>query len=161
MSLLEVRGLAKRFGGLYAVADLDLDVHEGEIVSVIGPNGAGKTTFFNVITGIYGADGGDVIFDGHHLLGFKPSQITKLGIARTFQTVHLFPNITVLANAMVGQHCRTRSGLVGAVLKPPRTRREENQIREKAKEALAFFGSRLSGYRHDQPASSLSYPNRR
>jgi len=161
MSLLEVRGLAKRFGGLYAVADLDLDVHEGEIVSVIGPNGAGKTTFFNVITGIYGADGGDVIFDGHHLLGFKPSQITKLGIARTFQPVHLFPNMTVLENAMVGQHCRTRSGLVGTIFQLPSTRAEEGRVREKGREALAFFGTRLSGYRHDRPASSLSYANRR
>ena len=81
MSLLEVRGLAKRFGGLYALRDLDLDVNEGEIVSVIGPNGAGKTTFFNAITGIYEPDGGDAIFDGHHLRGFKPNRITKLGIA--------------------------------------------------------------------------------
>jgi branched-chain amino acid transport system ATP-binding protein len=161
VSLLEVRGLSKRFGGLYAVHELDLDVNEGEIVSVIGPNGAGKTTFFNAITGIYDPDGGDVGFDGHHLVGLKPNQITRLGIARTFQTVHLFPNMSVLENAMVGQHCRTRSGVLGAILQLPSTRAEEIRVREKAREVLSFFGTRLSGYRHDQPASSLSYANRR
>jgi branched-chain amino acid transport system ATP-binding protein len=161
VSLLEVRSLSKRFGGLYAVHELDLDVNEGEIVSVIGPNGAGKTTFFNAITGIYDPDGGDVGFDGHHLVGLKPNQITRLGIARTFQTVHLFPNMSVLENAMVGQHCRTRSGVLGAILQLPSTRAEELRVREKAREVLSFFGTRLSGYRHDQPASSLSYANRR
>ena len=161
MSLLEVRGLSKRFGGLYALRDLELAVESGEILSVIGPNGAGKTTFFNVITGIYQPEGGQVVFEGHRLVGLKSNRITRLGIARTFQTVHLFPNMTVLENAMVGQHCRTRSGLLGAVLQLPRTRREEVRTREKAEDALAFFGTRLSGYRHDQPASSLSYANRR
>ena len=161
MSLLEVRGLSKRFGGLYALRDLELAVEPGEILSVIGPNGAGKTTFFNVITGIYAPEGGQVVFEGHKLVGLKSNRITRLGIARTFQTVHLFPNMTVLENAMVGQHCRTRSGLLGAVLQLPRTKREEVRTREKAQDALAFFGTRLSGYRHDQPASSLSYANRR
>ncbi len=161
MSLLEVRGLSKRFGGLYALRDLELAVEPGEILSVIGPNGAGKTTFFNVITGIYEPEGGQVVFEGHKLVGLKSNRITRLGIARTFQTVHLFPNMTVLENAMVGQHCRTRSGLLGAVLQLPRTKREEVRTREKAQDALAFFGTRLSGYRHDQPASSLSYANRR
>jgi ABC-type branched-subunit amino acid transport system ATPase component len=159
--LLQISGVKKRFGGLNALSELDLEVHDGEVVSVIGPNGAGKTTLFNVITGLYEPDDGDVLFNGQSLVGLKPNQITRLGVARTFQTVHLFPNMTILENAMVGQHCRTRSGLVGAVLKLPRTRREEHQIRENAKEALAFFGTRLSGYRHDQPASSLSYANRR
>jgi branched-chain amino acid transport system ATP-binding protein len=161
VNLLEIKGLKKRFGGLYALSDLELHIAVGEIVSVIGPNGAGKTTLFNVITGLYEPDDGDVVFDGHSLMGLKPNQITRLGIARTFQTVHLFPNMSVLENAMVGQHCRTRSGLFGAVVRPPRTRKEEERIREKASEALAFFGARLSGYRHDQPASSLSYANRR
>jgi branched-chain amino acid transport system ATP-binding protein len=159
--LLEIKGLKKRFGGLYALSDLEMHIADGEVVSVIGPNGAGKTTLFNVITGLYEPDGGDVLFDGQRLMGLKPNQITRLGIARTFQTVHLFPNMSVLENAMVGQHCRTRSGLFGAVIRPPGTRREEGRIREKASEALAFFGARLSGYRHDQPASSLSYANRR
>jgi branched-chain amino acid transport system ATP-binding protein len=159
--LLEIHDLRKRFGGLNAIADLELNVEQGEIVSVIGPNGAGKTTLFNLITGLYEPDQGQIGFDGHSVVGFKPNQITKLGIARTFQTVHLFPNMTVLENAMVGQHCRTRSGLFGIVLGLPRSRREDRQVREKARECLAFFGTRLSGYRHDQPASSLSYANRR
>ena len=161
MSLLEVRGVSKRFGGLYALRELDLELNEGEIVSVIGPNGAGKTTFFNVITAIYEPDGGQVVFDGHRLVGLKPNQITRLGIARTFQTVHLFPNMTVLENAMVGQHCRTRSGVLGAILQLPRTKAEEKLVREKAAEALSFFGTRLTGYRFDQSASVLSYANRR
>jgi branched-chain amino acid transport system ATP-binding protein len=162
-AVLEVVGLKKRFGGLYAVSDLDLRVDEGEIVSIIGPNGAGKTTMFNLITGLYEADGGQILFGGQDIVGLKPNQITKLGIARTFQTVHLFPNMSVLENAMVGQHCRTRAGVVGAVLKPilPAVQREEERIRERAKDALAFFGTRLTGYRFDQTASVLSYANRR
>ncbi len=159
--LLEVQGLRKRFGGLYALSDLEMHVDAGEIVSVIGPNGAGKTTLFNMITGLYEPDGGDIVFEGQSVLGLKPNAITRLGIARTFQTVHLFPNMTVLENAMVGQHCRTRSGFVGAVLRLPRTRAEEVRVRERAKDVLSFFGSRLSGYRHDQAAITLSYANRR
>ncbi len=160
-ALLEVRGLKKVFGGLAALSGVEMEVNEGEIVSVIGPNGAGKTTLFNTITGLYEPDDGDVVFDGRSIVGLRPNQITKLGIARTFQTVHLFPNMTVLENAMVGQHARARTGLVGAILRPPATRREEERIREQAREALSFFGSRLSGYRHDQQASVLSYANRR
>lgn len=159
--LLELRNVSKHFGGLYALTGLDLHVDRGEIVSVIGPNGAGKSTMFNVVTGLYGPDEGDVLFQGRSIVGFAPNQITKMGIARTFQTVHLFPNMTVLENAMVGQHCRSRSGVVGAILRLPGTRREEERIRERAKEALEFFGSRLAGYRQEQPAFSLSYANRR
>jgi branched-chain amino acid transport system ATP-binding protein len=161
MALLEVHGLTKHFGGLAAISQLDLAVEDREIVSVIGPNGAGKTTLFNMVTGLYDADGGEILFDGHSVLGMKPNQITRLGIARTFQTVHLFPNMTVLENAMVGQHCRTRSGLFGAIIRPPGTRKEEDRIRDRAKDVLSIFGTRLSGYRHDQPASVLSYANRR
>jgi branched-chain amino acid transport system ATP-binding protein len=159
--LLEVSGLKKSFGGLAALDGLDLEVHEGEIVSVIGPNGAGKTTFFNALTGIYDADDGEITFGGHKLVGLRPNRITSLGIARTFQTVHLFPNMTVLENAMVGQHSRTTSGLIGAVLRTPHQRAEEQRVQERAKEALSFFGTRLTGYRFDQLASSLSYANRR
>ena len=161
MPLLELHGVAKHFGGLYALSGLDLHVNEGEIVSVIGPNGAGKSTMFNVVTGLYGPDEGEIRFRDQPLVGLAPNQITRLGIARTFQTVHLFPNMTVLENAMVGQHCRTRSGVFGAVFRPPRTRREEERIRAKAKECLEFFGSRLAGYRQEQPAFVLSYANRR
>jgi ABC-type branched-subunit amino acid transport system ATPase component len=159
--LLELRGVAKHFGGLYALSGLDMEVRPGEIVSVIGPNGAGKSTMFNVITGLYGPDEGDVLFDGQSVVGYAPNQITRLGIARTFQNVHLFPNMTVLENAMVGQHCRTRSGVFGAVFRPPGTRREEERITERARESLEFFGSRLAGYRQEQPAFVLSYANRR
>jgi branched-chain amino acid transport system ATP-binding protein len=159
--LLELRNVAKHFGGLYALSGLTMHVNEGEIVSVIGPNGAGKSTMFNVVTGLYGPDDGDVLFKGVSIVGFAPNQITRLGIARTFQTVHLFPNMTVLENAMVGQHCRTRSGVFGAVFRPPGTRREEERIRERARGALEFFGSRLAGYRQEQPAFALSYANRR
>lgn len=160
-ALLEVAGVSKRFGGLAALAGLDLHVEEGEIVSVIGPNGAGKSTLFNVVTGLYPPDDGDIRFAGRSLVGLPPHQITKLGIARTFQTVHLFPNMTVLENAMVGQHCRTRSGVFGAILQLPSTRREERMVREKARAALGFFGPRLAGYRQEQPAFVLSYANRR
>ena len=161
MALLECRGLTKSFGGLAALQDLDLEVSPGEIVSVIGPNGAGKTTLFNVVTGIYEPDQGEVWFDGHDITGLKPNQITKLGVARTFQTVHLFPNMTVLENAMVGQHCRTRAGLFASILRLPWQRAEEERVRAKARQALAFFGPRLTGYREEQPASALSYANRR
>jgi branched-chain amino acid transport system ATP-binding protein len=159
--LLEVAGVSKRFGGLAALDGLDLHVEEGEIVSVIGPNGAGKSTLFNVVTGLYPPDDGDIRFAGRSIVGLPPHQITKLGVARTFQTVHLFPNMTVLENAMVGQHCRTRSGVFGAILQLPSTRREERMVREKARAALGFFGPRLAGYRQEQPAFVLSYANRR
>ena len=159
--LLELSGVAKHFGGLYALSGLDLHVDEGEIVSVIGPNGAGKSTMFNVITGLYAPDDGDVRFRDQSIVGLAPNRVTRLGIARTFQTVHLFPNMTVLENAMVGQHCRSRSGVVGSVLRLPGTRTEEERIRARAQESLEFFGSRLAGYRQDQAAFSLSYANRR
>jgi branched-chain amino acid transport system ATP-binding protein len=159
--LLELSKVAKHFGGLYALSGLDLHVDDGEIVSVIGPNGAGKSTMFNVVTGLYPPDDGDVRFRDQSIVGLAPNRVTRLGIARTFQTVHLFPNMTVLENAMVGQHCRARSGVVGSVLRLPSTRSEEERIRTRAKESLEFFGSRLAGYRQDQAAFSLSYANRR
>ena len=159
--VLELSGVQKEFGGVVALAGLDLHVEEGEIVSVIGPNGAGKSTMFNVVTGMYPPDAGEIRYRGRSIVGFAPNQITRIGIARTFQNVHLFPNMTVLENAMVGQHCRSRAGLVGAVLRTPGARREEERIRERAAAALDFFGTRLSGYRREQPAFSLSYANRR
>jgi ABC-type branched-subunit amino acid transport system ATPase component len=159
--ILEVAGVSKTFGGLKALDGLEVHVDEHEIVSVIGPNGAGKSTFFNVITGIYTPDEGDVRYRGESIVGLRPNQIVKLGIARTFQNVKLFPNMTVLENAMVGQHTRSRSGLVGSILRTPGTRAEERRIAEKAGTALGFFGSRLAGYRQEQPAFVLSYANRR
>ncbi|MDQ3210462.1 MAG: ABC transporter ATP-binding protein [Actinomycetota bacterium] len=160
-ALLEVDGVTKRFGGLSALNDLSFEVGEGEIVSVIGPNGAGKSTVFNVITGLYPPDEGDVRLRGQSIVGLSPNRITRAGIARTFQTVHLFPNMTVLENAMVGQHSRSKAGVFGAILRTPAVRREEEAIRERARECLDFFGSRLAGYRQDQPAFALSYANRR
>jgi branched-chain amino acid transport system ATP-binding protein len=160
-ALLEVRSVSKHFGGLYALNELSFEVNAGQIVSIIGPNGAGKSTVFNVITGLYRPDGGDIVFNGERLAGRTPNQVTRLGIARTFQNVHLFPNMTVLENAMVGQHCRSKAGVVSAFLRTPSQRREEEKIREKAVDALGFFGSRLAGYRLEQPAFVLSYANRR
>jgi branched-chain amino acid transport system ATP-binding protein len=159
--LLEIKGVRKQFGGLSALAGLDMHVDPGEILSVIGPNGAGKSTLFNVITGLYAPDAGDITFRGESIVGLRPHQVAKLGIARTFQNVHLFPNMTVLENAMVGQHCRSKSGIFGSVLRLPGTKREEERIRVRAQEALDFFGTRLAGYRQEQPAFSLSYANRR
>jgi branched-chain amino acid transport system ATP-binding protein len=160
-AMLEVAGLTKRFGGLNALSGVDLHVSEGEIVSVIGPNGAGKTTFFNAVSGMYPPDGGDVRFLGQNIAGLSPDQITKLGIARTFQNVRLFPNMTVLENVMVAQHCRTKRGVVAALFRTPAFLREEAEIEERAREILSFFGTRLVGYRFEQPAFSLSYANRR
>jgi branched-chain amino acid transport system ATP-binding protein len=159
--VLEVRGLQKHFGGLYALSGLDIEVREGEIVSVIGPNGAGKSTLFNVVTGIYAPDEGDIRYRGESLVGLRPHQVVKRGVARTFQNVRLFPNMTILENAMVGQHARSKGGLFGSILRTPAVRGEEERIRERATEALSFFGKRLSGYRLEQPAFSLSYANRR
>ena len=159
--LLEVSGLSKVFGGVTAIDDLDIAVGEGEIVSIIGPNGAGKTTLFNLMTGMIVADGGRILFDGRDIVGMRPSQILHLGIARTFQNVRLFPEMTVRENVMLARHCRTRSGVLRSILRVPSFRREEEETRQKAEDALAFFGTRLVGYRFDQPAASLSYANRR
>jgi ABC-type branched-subunit amino acid transport system ATPase component len=159
--LLELKGISKAFGGLQVIDHLDLHVDEGEIVSVIGPNGAGKTTLFNVITGIYRPDHGEILLDGRSLVGLPPHQITKLGVARTFQTLRLFLNMTVKENVMAAAYGRTRAGVFRSILRTPGMRREEREINELAEEKLAFFGQRLMGYRWNQPAYSLSYANRR
>lgn len=160
-ALLDIRGLTRDFGGVRAVDGLDLDAHPGEILSVIGPNGAGKTTLFNLMTGMITPERGEVFFDGQAIVGLRPSQILARGIARTFQTVRLFPEMTVRENVMVARHCRTRSGVLKAILRPRSFRREEEETRRRAEEALAFFGTRLVGWRFDMPANSLSYANRR
>ena len=159
--LLELRKVSKAFGGLTVIDDLDLDVKNGEIVSVIGPNGAGKTTLFNLITGIYRPDEGQIVFDGGNVVGRAPHSIAKLGIARTFQTLRLFLNMSVLENVMASQYGRTRTTVIESILRTPRARREEREIARVAGEKLDFFGQRLAGYRRGQPAFSLSYANRR
>jgi len=160
-TLLELKEVDKSFGGLRVIADLDLVVKEHEIVSVIGPNGAGKTTLFNLITGIYRPDSGEIQLDGRNLVGVAPHKITELGIARTFQTLRLFLNMTVKENVMAAQYGHTKVGVLRSMVRTPAARREEKEIHRLAEEKLAFFGERLMGYRWDQFAYSLSYANRR
>jgi len=155
---LETRGLTKVFGGLVAVSDLDFQVMPGTIASLIGPNGAGKTTVFNVITGIYRPERGDVFFSGQRITGLLPHVVAARGIARTFQTLRLFGNLTCLENVMAGQHCRTRSGVLSSIFGSPGQRREEARIRAVAERRLRQVG--LWEQRHEL-ARSLSYGNQR
>ncbi len=140
MALLEVRNLTKSFGGLVAVNDLSFYLNEGEILGMIGPNGAGKTTVFNLITGILPPDRGEIRFNGQNLVGLRPHQITELGIARTFQTIRLFPNLTVIENVMAGLHCRTKAGLWASLFRTRAQQEEERFIYEKAMEHIRFMG---------------------
>jgi branched-chain amino acid transport system ATP-binding protein len=159
--ILELRGVSLSFGGLRVVDALDLEVREGEIVSVIGPNGAGKTTLFNLVTGIYDPDEGDILLDGESIVGLQPHVISTRGVSRTFQTLRLFLNMSVKENVMAACYGHTRAGVFRSMLRTPGMRREEREIERLAEERLAFFGERLMGYRWDQPAYSLSYANRR
>ena len=161
MTLLEISEVSLGFGGLQVLNSLDMSVEEGEILSVIGPNGAGKTTLFNLITGVYQPDAGDVRFDGHSIVGLEPHRINNMGIARTFQNLRLFLNMTVKENVLATMYGRNRAGIAAGALGLPRARREERAMHQRAEELLAFFGTRLQGYRFDQPAYSLSYANRR
>jgi ABC-type branched-subunit amino acid transport system ATPase component len=160
-AVLELRNVTKAFGGLTVLDDLDLAVGEREIVSVIGPNGAGKTTVFNLITGVYRPDSGDILLEGKSLVGRAPHKITQLGVARTFQTLRLFLNMTVKENVMAAAYGHTKAGVARSILRTPGQRREEREIERLAEERLSFFGDRLMGYRWNQPAFSLSYANRR
>ena len=159
--LLELRGVSLSFGGLRVVSELDLTVGEGEIVSLIGPNGAGKTTVFNLVTGVYEPDHGEILLDGRNIAGLAPHRINRLGVARTFQTLRLFLNMSVKENVMSAAYGQTKAGPLRAMLRTPGMRREEREIAKLAEERLAFFGDRLMGYRWNQPAYSLSYANRR
>jgi branched-chain amino acid transport system ATP-binding protein len=149
------------FGGLRALEELDLQVGDREVVSIIGPNGAGKSTVFNVITGIYQPGTGDVRFAGQSIAGQLPHVIARRGIARTFQSLRLFLNMSVIENVMAATYGGTKAAPWESVLRLPRARREEREVRALAEEILSFFGQRLAGYRWDQPAYSLSYANRR
>jgi branched-chain amino acid transport system ATP-binding protein len=143
--LLEVKGLTMDFGGLRAVDSLSLDIHEGEIAALIGPNGAGKTTFFNCVTGIYTPTVGEILLHPRgkatrRLNGLKPNRVTEMGLARTFQNIRLFGDMTVLENVMIGRHCRTRTGLLGAVLRGRRVRAEEREIASESYRLLEKVG---------------------
>ncbi len=162
MALLSVRSIIKHFGGLTALNRFSLDVDEGEIVGIIGPNGSGKTTFFNILSGMYQADGGEVFFDNYpkNLLTLKTHEIIGLGIARTFQNQRPFNNLSVLENLMIGGHCRTRAGLFSALFSLPGARKEREQLKAHAREVMALFGNRLRSVEMN-PAWTLSYANRR
>jgi branched-chain amino acid transport system ATP-binding protein len=159
--VLTLDHLSLSFGGLRALSELDLQVGDREIVSVIGPNGAGKTSVFNVITGVYQPNSGDVQFGGASIAGRPSHVIARLGIARTFQTLRLFQNMSVIENVMAATYGGTKATPGESILRLPRARREEREVRALAEEVLSFFGQRLAGYRWDQPAYSLSYANRR
>ena len=131
-ALLEARNIVKRFGGLTALSDVSVAIREGEIYGLIGPNGAGKTTLFNVLTGLYAPEEGEFEFAGHSLRGQKPYRVVECGIARTFQNIRLFGNMTAIENVMVGRHARTRAGVFGAILRTRATREEEKATRARA-----------------------------
>jgi branched-chain amino acid transport system ATP-binding protein len=156
--LLEARGLGKRFGGLQALSDVSFDIQEGEIYGLIGPNGAGKTTLFNVLTGLYVPEEGQCLFSSENLIGAKPHEIAHFGLARTFQNIRLFGNLSALENVMIGRHVRTRAGLLGAVLRNRRTRREEAAIEQRAHELLEYTGI---AERANDVARSLPYGDQR
>jgi branched-chain amino acid transport system ATP-binding protein len=157
-TILKATNVTKRFGGLVAVDQFDLDVEERMIASLIGPNGAGKTTFFNCVTGFYFPEGGQIQFDGTSLVGLSPDRITSLGIGRTYQNIRLFPSMTVIENILVGQHYRLHSGLLGAIVHDPRTRREEQEAVEEALRLLEFVGLQGKG---DFLAKNLPYGDQR
>jgi len=159
--VIELDKVSLTFGGLKALNELELAVGGREIVSVIGPNGAGKTTVFNVITGVYEPTAGQVRFLGENINGLAPHQVTRKGIARTFQSLRLFLNMSVIENVMAATYGHTKAMPWESILRLPRARREEREVRELAEEVLSFFGQRLAGYRWEQPAYSLSYANRR
>lgn len=158
MAILTTRGLTKRFGGLIALSQLDLDVTEHSIHSIIGPNGAGKTTFFNCATGFYRAEEGRIFFKEAPIDGLGPDRIAQLGIARTYQNIRLFANMTCLENILVGMHPHLRSSWIGAILNTQATRREEHAIHEEARRLLGFVDLRGKG---DRLARHLPYGEQR
>jgi branched-chain amino acid transport system ATP-binding protein len=159
-ALLELKAVTKRFGGLTAVQEVNLIVHPREIVSLIGPNGAGKTTVFNLITGLYRPTSGEILLDGKSVVNILPDKIVKAGIARTFQNIRLFNNMTVLENVLVGQHTQLKASVLGSLFRPPHVVQEEAQARIRAVELLSFFGTSLLE-RQEEYVMNLSYAERR
>jgi branched-chain amino acid transport system ATP-binding protein len=157
--LLSAEHVTKQFGGLVAVNDVTLEVPMHRIVSLIGPNGAGKTTLFNMLTGLYKPTSGRIMFGGRDISRARPDVITSLGVARTFQNIRLFGAMSALENVMIGRHSRMRAGIFGSILRPPRVRREERQVRERAGELLAYVGIRRASF--DRLGSQLSYGDQR
>ena len=158
--LLELKQVTKNFGGLAAVQSLDLEVNPHEIISIIGPNGAGKTTVFNLITGIYRPTSGGINLAGESLVGLSADRVLTRGIARTFQNIRLFNNMTVIENVLVGQHSQLKAGVLGSLFRPPNVVREEAEARTRAVELLSFFGSKLVE-RQEEYVINLSYADRR
>jgi branched-chain amino acid transport system ATP-binding protein len=158
MSLLEARNICKSFGGLQALSEVSLAIETGEIYGLIGPNGAGKTTLFNVLTGLYKPDAGAVLFDGTELTRKKPNLIVEAGVARTFQNIRLFANMTAMENVMVGRHLRARAGALGAVLRDRATMAEEAAIRRRAHELMEYVG--VARHAHAL-AKNLAYGDQR
>ncbi len=156
--LLDVRGVNKRFGGLQALSDVGIQILKGEIYGLIGPNGAGKTTFFNTITGLYEPDSGTFILGGQAYQPKSVHEVTAAGIARTFQNIRLFANMSALENVMIGRHVRTKAGIFGAVFQTKATRAEEEKIRDDAMNLLAYVG--IDQYAHFT-AKNLSYGHQR
>lgn len=159
-AVLDVVNLTKNFGGLAAVQNLDFYVERGSITSLIGPNGAGKSTVFNLISGLYKPDTGEIKLDGQDIAGQSPDRVQKRGIARTFQNQRLFANLSVLENVLIGYHSRLRAGLFGDIVKPPWVRNEEHQARDWAMDALRLFGDRLAPAAHRR-CIDLAYADRR
>jgi branched-chain amino acid transport system ATP-binding protein len=154
MPRLDIKHITVKFGGLTALSDLSFAVNAGEIVGLIGPNGAGKTTIFNVLTGVYHASEGDVFFEDKSLLGKRPYQIFSRGVARTFQNIRLFSNMTAIENAMVARHCRSKQGVFGAIVRSRSQKQEEADIQKSARHALEFMGV---GEYADTVAQNLAY----
>ena len=158
MAILSTRKVTKRFGGLIAVGDLDVEIKEHSIHSIIGPNGAGKTTFFNCITGFYRPEAGEILFNNHLLVGLLPDRIVRLGISRTYQNIRLFPNLTAIENILVGLHGHLKAGFFGIVAGLPTTQQEEKEATEEARRLLKFVN--LTG-KGDLLAKNLPYGDQR
>jgi len=156
--LLSAKGITKRFGGVQALSDVGFTINHGEIYGLIGPNGAGKTSLFNVLTGIYVADGGEFLFDGGSLANMKPNDVARRGIARTFQNIRLFGNLSALENVMIGRHVRTHAGVFGAIFRNGATLAEEKAIHKRAYELLDYVGV---AKRANSLAKHLAYGDQR